>query len=198
MDSAELCRVLDRRLGEFLSPERAAHSRRVAELSATLCAREGIDASRGRAAGLAHDMCKEMSRKSQRELTSFFLGTAPFDSASGALMADKVVHGPAAAALLARDFSVSDRGILDAVALHTLGKPGMGDLAAVIYCADKLEPGRARLDDGYRDRCLELPLDEMLLAVVAGVIGWMRGQGKAVAPETMILYSTLVREADKL
>lgn len=198
MDFAKLCRVLDKRLGEFLSAERAAHSRRVAELAATLCAREGLGASRGRAAGLAHDMCKEMSRKSQRELAALFTGAAPVDSASSALMADKVVHGPAAAALLARDFSVNDRELLDAVALHTLGKPGMGDLAAVIYCADKLEPGRERLDDGYRDRCLELPLDKMLLAVVTGVIGWMRAQGKAVAPETMFLYSTLVREADKL
>jgi len=33
--------------------------------------------------------------------------------------------------------------------------------------------------------------------VVEGVVGWMRAQGKAVAPETLILYSTIVREADQ-
>ncbi len=37
----------------------------------------------------------------------------------------------------------------------------------------------------------------MLLAVVEGVVGWMKAQGKAVAPETLILYSTLVHEAGR-
>jgi hypothetical protein len=35
----------------------------------------------------------------------------------------------------------------------------------------------------------------MLLSVVEGVIGWMGSQGKAVAPETLILYSTLRQKA---
>ena len=196
MDYAELCRALDGRLDGLVSPERAAHSRRVAELCESLCAREGIDPSRGRAAGLAHDMCKEMPRKAQRELASLYAASAPLDAAS-ALMADKVMHGPAAAALLTRDYALTDEGILEAVAVHTVGRPGMGVLAALLYCADKLEPGRERPRDDFRRRCLKLPADEMLLAVVEGVVGWLRVQGKAVAPETSILYSTLVREADR-
>jgi nicotinate-nucleotide adenylyltransferase len=194
MDYAELCADLDGRLDSLLSPARAAHSRRVASLSASLCFREGLDLERGRAAGLAHDLCKEMPRKAQRELASRFPGAAE----SSALMADKVVHGPAAAALLARDYSVADEELLEAVALHTVGKPGMRGLSVILYCADKLEPGRGRLDADFRRRCLALPLDGMLLAVVEGVIGWLRAQGKAVAPETLILYSTLDHKAGKV
>jgi nicotinate-nucleotide adenylyltransferase len=192
MDCAELCVVLDRRLDTLISRDRAAHSRRVAELAASLCAREGIDPDRGRAAALAHDMCKEMPKKAQRELAALY----PDAGVGSALMADKVVHGPAAAALLARDYGLADEGILEAVAQHTVGKPGMGRLAAILYCSDKLEPGRERLDDGFRRRCLKLPLEGMLLAVVEGVVVWLQDQGRAVAPETLILYSTLVREAD--
>jgi nicotinate-nucleotide adenylyltransferase len=187
MDFAELCSALDERLDVELSAARAAHSRRVAKLAAAICAREGLDPEQGRAAGLAHDICKELPRKAQRELAARFSGAAE----SSALMADKVVHGPAAAALLARDYGVTDPALLDAIALHTVGRPGMGELAAILYCADKLEPGRERLSGAYRRRCLSLPLDAMLLAVVEGVIDWMKSQGKAVAPETLILYSTL-------
>jgi predicted HD superfamily hydrolase involved in NAD metabolism len=187
MNFTELCVVLDKRLDALLSPERAAHSRRVASLTASICFREGLSSERGRAAGLAHDMCKEMPRKVQRELAAGYPGAVQ----GSALMADKVVHGPAAAALLARDYSVADEELLAAVALHTVGKPGMKGLAVILYCADKLEPGRKRLDSEFRRRCLALPLDGMLLEVVEGVIGWLRSQGRAVAPETLNLYSTL-------
>jgi predicted HD superfamily hydrolase involved in NAD metabolism len=200
MDLSELCRHLDPLLDERLSPERASHSRRVAETAARLCAREGLDPDRGRAAGLAHDLCKEMPRKVQRELAFAYADSKPGSGLSSAqtssLMEDKVVHGPAAAALLARDFSVDDDELLEAIALHTVGKPGMGILSVIVYCADKLEPGRERLDDAERESCLALPLGAMLLAVVEGVVRWMRSKGRAVAPETLILYSTLVREAD--
>ncbi len=194
MDCAELSRVLDSIIEGILSPERVAHSRRVAELSALLCAREGLDPERGRVAGLAHDLCKELPKKTQAALGVSYKGAEP----GSVLMADKVVHGPAAAVLMARDYALADEDVLEAIAVHTVGKPGMSDLATILYCADKLEPGRERLDSAHRERCLSLPLREMLLAVVEGVVEWMRVQGKAVAPETLILYSTLVREADPL
>ena len=196
MDFAELARALDPRLDGLISRGRAAHSRRVAELAASLCTREGIDPGKGRAGGLAHDMCKDMPRKAQRELAASYPEAVPGAVLTPALMSDKVVHGPAAAVLLARDYSVSDRGLLEAVALHTLGSPDMGALPIILYCSDKLEPGRERLDEAERKRCLALPLAEMLLAVVEGVIGWMGEQGRDVAPETLILYSNLTREAD--
>jgi predicted HD superfamily hydrolase involved in NAD metabolism len=190
MDFAELSRALEARMEDMLSPRRAEHSRRVAELSAVLCQREGLDPWRGRAAGLAHDICKELPRKAQAELAAALPEAAGYPLTSS-LLADKVIHGPAAAFLLARDYQVDDSELLEAIALHTLGRPGMGKLPTILYCADKLEPGRERLVPGYRESCLAMPLEAMLLAVVEGVVEWMRSQGKAVAPETMILYSSL-------
>jgi predicted HD superfamily hydrolase involved in NAD metabolism len=195
MDCAELSRVLEASLGQTLSPERAGHSRRVAELAASLCEREGMDPARGRAAGLAHDLCKEMPKGEQRKLAELYAHAMPAAAESSALMADKVMHGPAAAALLARDYGVKDSGLLEAIALHTVGRPGMDSFSIILYCSDKLEPGRERIGAEYRARCLAMPLNDMLFSVVGGVVGWMRGQGKPVAPETLILYSTLGREA---
>jgi nicotinate-nucleotide adenylyltransferase len=194
MDYNKLSRKLEARMGKILSAERISHSLRVAVLTAELCSREGIDPARGRVAGLAHDLCKEMPRKMQCELAAFYPGYTQGD----AFMSDKVVHGPAAAVLLAREYAVADQELLEAIALHTVGKPGMSTLAAILYCADKLEPGRVRLSAEYRERCLSLPLDAMLLAVVEGCIGWMRSQGRDVAAETLILYSSLQNKADEL
>jgi len=171
MDYAELRLAIDRRLDALISPARAAHSRRVADLAASLCTREGIDPERGRIAGLAHDLCKELPKKAQRELAVLYSEAEAGSALPSALMADKVVHGPAAAALLARDYGLADEAILEAVAIHTVGKPGMSGLATILYCADKLESGRERPDDGYRRRCLAMPLEGMLLAVVEGVAG---------------------------
>jgi putative HD superfamily hydrolase of NAD metabolism len=192
MDYAELCPLLEVRLNTELSPERAGHCRRVAALASELCEREGLEPQKGRAAGLAHDLCKERPKAEQRALAALYPGAG---DPSSALMADKVVHGPAAAALLSRDYGLDDEELLEAIAVHTVGRPGMGSFSTIVYCADKLEPGRERPGGEFRRRCLELPLDDMLREVVRGVIDWMRTQGKDVAPETLVLYSFLSEKA---
>ncbi len=106
-------------------------------------------------------------------------------------MADKLVHGPAAAALLVRDFAVDDPGLLEAVAFHTVGRPGMGELAVILYCADKLEEGRGRGDGRKRERILGLEPTEMLRATILDVMAWLERKGHAIAPETRLLYDSL-------
>jgi len=188
MEYAELLAALERRVDLALSPPRAKHSRGVAALAAELCSRQGIDPLRGRVAGLAHDMCKEMPRKELRRLASGYPGARP----GSALMADKILHGPAAAVILAREYGVEDAELLEAIALHTVGKPGMSGLSLILYCADKLEPGRGHVDPSFVERCLALPPSEMLRVVVGDTISWLSQKGHAIAPETRILYNSLV------
>ncbi|MDP3178941.1 MAG: bis(5'-nucleosyl)-tetraphosphatase (symmetrical) YqeK [Spirochaetaceae bacterium] len=173
----------------MLKPDRARHSRSVAALTAELCARYGVDPARGEAAGLAHDLCKELPRAVQRELAAAY----PDAARGSSLMSDKILHGPAAAVYLERELGVSDLELLDAVASHTVGKPGMGLLATLLYCADKLDPGREGIDPEHRNRCLSLPPPLMLGAVVAELISWLEATGRAVAPETVLLYNNLAK-----
>lgn len=187
LDPAELYALIDARLDSALSPARAAHSRRTAELAGRICERAGLDPWRGRAAGIAHDLCKELPREEQRALAASY----PETVAVSALMAEKVLHGPAAAALLVRDYGALDEGILEAVAFHTIGRVGMGTLAAIVYCADKLEPGRPGVDAAFREGCIALPPLRMLAEVVRRGVGWLESRGKAVAPETLVLYNSL-------
>jgi predicted HD superfamily hydrolase involved in NAD metabolism len=187
MDFTELRALLDARLDLMLSADRAGHSRRVAGLAGRLCARNGLDPLRGEAAGLAHDLCKELPLGEQRALAAAYPGTRP----SSELIRDKIIHGPAAAALLARDYGMADGEILEALALHTVGRPGMRLLSVLLYCADKLEPGRDGASGAERMRLLELEPLEMLRGTVAGTIAWLRARGRAVAPETILLRESL-------
>ncbi|HOX32399.1 MAG TPA: bis(5'-nucleosyl)-tetraphosphatase (symmetrical) YqeK [Spirochaetales bacterium] len=189
MDYAELASRVEARISggpAALSPRRLGHSRRVAELAARLCERAAIDPERGRAAGLAHDMCKELPKEEQAALAAAYPGAA-----ASAFLRDKASHGPAAAFLLARDFGVDDAELLGAVAHHTLGRPGMSDLEVIVYCADKLEPGRGELEAGFRERCLGLAPGPLLAEVVPRSVRWLESEGLAVAPETRELLEYL-------
>lgn len=60
----------------------------------------------------------------------------------------KVLHGPAAAVRLRRA-GVEDRGLLRAVACHTVGHPGLDAAGRALFVADVAEPGR-RDPSGWR------------------------------------------------
>lgn len=185
-EPARLAALLEERLDAELSPARAAHSRGVAALAAFLCARAGLDPDRGRAAGLAHDLCKELPPERQAALAA-----ASGHALESGFLSEKILHGPAAAELLREDYGVDDAELLASVAWHTLGRPGMGLLETFVYCADKIEPGRRDVNPAFRARALSLPPAEMLAAVVEDTMAYLRSRGRAVAPETLNLYNTL-------
>jgi len=196
MTRADLAEELGRRVDTALSKKRAAHSRGVAELSAELCQHNGLDPLSGKIAGLAHDLCKELPTEEQRSLFDAWLVSGDETArlmvrGDGNYFSSQILHGPAAATLLFRDYGITDMDILEAVAWHTVGRADMGVLAVIVYCADKMEPGRKHVDADFRARCLELPPREMLFAVVADSIGYLERNGWEIAPTTMILYNSL-------
>jgi predicted HD superfamily hydrolase involved in NAD metabolism len=51
-------------------------------------------------------------------------------------------------AIVARDtFGVEDEEVLQAIANHTLGRPGMSLLSCIVFLADSIEPGRGHTPD---------------------------------------------------
>ena len=138
--------------------------------------------------GIAHDMCKDMD---EAEL----LETASRDG-NPILKIEKarpaLLHGRAAAVLLKEDWGVEDPDILEAVANHTFGKAGMGDLAKLLYVADKIEPGREQVTEEYTARLMAMTINGMTAAVVAESMEYLKGKGKKVAAETLDFYNSLV------
>jgi predicted HD superfamily hydrolase involved in NAD metabolism len=53
-----------------------------------------------------------------------------------------LLHADVSAIVAREEFGMQDESVLQAIALHTLGRPGMSLLSCVVFVADSLEPGR--------------------------------------------------------
>lgn len=185
---AELTERVRKLVMESVGEERYKHSVRVAQTCARLCERFGLNEQVGFFVGIAHDMCKDMG---EAEL----LETASRDG-NPILKIEKsrpaLLHGRAAAVLLKEDWGVDDPEILEAVANHTFGKAGMGDLAKLLYVADKIEPGRENVTPEYTARLMAMTINGMTAAVVSESMDYLKDKGKKIAAETMDFYKSLV------
>lgn len=117
---------------------RLQHSLGVEQMSVELAQHYHLDEQQAAQAGLMHDLAKyfkpnlllQMARKEGIEID-------PVCEVNPHLLHADV------SALVARDqFGIHDETVLEAIALHTLGRPGMSDLSCIVFLADSLEPGR--------------------------------------------------------
>jgi nicotinate-nucleotide adenylyltransferase len=193
----DLAVALDSRIDGCMNRRRAAHSRSVADLAAGLCLRNGLDPLAGSVAGLAHDLCKEFDRAMQEGLARAWAQRSGVGQRISALLGGALMHGPAAAELLASEYGLEDRDILEAVAFHTVGAPGMGALAQIVYAADKLEPGRRHVDAAFRESCLALPPDELFSEVLSDSVRWLLKEGLPIEEGSLAMYHAMRKRKPK-
>jgi len=166
---------------ENLSAERYEHSVRVSETAAFMCDLYGLDSDSGRLAGIAHDICKEIPRDEMEALACE--DGLPFDEFEK--KKPSLLHGRAAAVKIKRDFGIEDSDVIEAVANHTCGKPGLCDLGKILFVADKIEPGRPQSTNEYRANLFKKTLDGLTLAVVEENIEYLAKKGKKSAPSAI-------------
>jgi predicted HD superfamily hydrolase involved in NAD metabolism len=183
--------TVERLARKLESRSRRRHARGTARLAARLCARFGADPRSGYLAGLAHDLARELPDAQLLELAG----------GDGRLIRSwererpVLLHGRAAAELLLRERITAPPEVLEAVAEHVTGRPGMGLLARIVFVADYLEPGRDFVEAGWRKRLISLPLEGMLARVLEGIFGWLQREGLPVAPPARELYEELTGHA---
>jgi nicotinate-nucleotide adenylyltransferase len=181
--------ALERLLEQALGPERMAHCRRVAELSGQLCRFHGVDEAKGRIAGLAHDWARELPPERIREL-ALRDGRGESDLEVRQPM---LLHGRAAAVVLVQVLKIEDPEILEAVACHVTGCPGMGLLARIVFASDFLEPGRGFLPEEERRSILRMDIDGMTERVLDEIFGYLRAQRRPIALPALELAEELRR-----
>lgn len=125
-------------LNARLTPERCAHTLRVANLAESLAKTVGADPRKARLAGLFHDIGRSV-KPSQLLAEAKRYGIA-VDSIQE--KEPHILHADVGAAIARNEFGVDDSETLQAIARHTLGSPEMSLLDKVLYLADHLEPGR--------------------------------------------------------
>lgn len=121
-----------------LKPGRVQHVLGVTELILRIAAREGLDPAKAETAALLHDLCRGYSNAEMLVAAEKY--GIPVDAR--AANHPMLLHGPVAAAEGQEMLGVEDAEVLEAVAVHTLGRGGMGRLAQALYVADYSEENR--------------------------------------------------------
>lgn len=170
-----------------LSQSRYEHSVRVAVFCCELCERFGFDGRIGYLTGIAHDMCKSGKERWLLSIASQDgLVISDIELAKPALL-----HGRAAAMLLATDFGIDDKSVLDAIRHHTFGAPGLDGLGMILFVADKIEPGRTDYDPKLRKKIIASDLEGMTRLVLKDNIRYLESKGKEVSMATLAMLEEL-------
>jgi nicotinate-nucleotide adenylyltransferase len=159
---------IEAKVRTMLPAGRFLHSRNVALLAAALAGRFGLNGDDAYLAGIVHDMAKELSSP---------LG-----------------HGEMAAAMLAEQCGVANGDVLEAVRCHTEGKIGMGNLAKVVYIADKIEPRRRTVNPRLRDMCKTAPLDALFRETVRETHAYLERKGVVISDNARMLSLYLEKD----
>jgi nicotinate-nucleotide adenylyltransferase len=151
-----------------------------------------LDPDRGYLAGIAHDMAKslaegEMKRLARRDDKNF----SKLEQKKPSLL-----HGRAGAVLLRQKFGVEDEDVLEAVRLHTTGKPGMGPLARIVYIADKIENSRGDVNAELRDFSRFAGLDDLFAAVLEETVAFLRAKQMDLSAGTLKLLDSIHNRRD--
>lgn len=117
-----------------LKEKRWAHVQRVADLCVQFARGNGYDQQKAYCAGILHDLAKNMDREVQQYYVRTYCPQILNDNW-------QIWHRPVAAIMLKTKLKMSDREIIKAVRHHCLGDDE-SVLSMIVYCADKLDPGR--------------------------------------------------------
>jgi nicotinate-nucleotide adenylyltransferase len=112
----------------------------------------------------------------------------------------ELLHGRAAAVLLQKHFGIHNGDILEAAALHTSGKLGMGKLARALYVVDKIEFTREGVDSKLREQLARVlaakgDFDALFRAVMEDNVRYLRSRDMEVSAETLEILKHLQQGA---
>lgn len=176
-----------------LKPVRFAHALGVTQAAQELARTYGVDERMARLAGLLHDWDKnyddEGIRQRAQEL-SLVVDPYVFQDMP------RLLHGPTAAAALAREFPSLPREVVQAIDRHTAGAPNMTDLDMIVYVADALEPGRDYPGiQALRELVGRVPLEELFLKTFQHVLLNLVERCKNIHPQTLEVWNFYVDRA---
>ncbi|RUR84076.1 bis(5'-nucleosyl)-tetraphosphatase (symmetrical) YqeK [Chlorogloeopsis fritschii PCC 9212] len=140
-------------LAENVPASRINHILRVEQMAMELAEHYNLDREKAATAGLMHDLAKYF--QPQKLLQMAEVEGLEIDEVVAA--SPHLLHADVSA-IVARDtFGVKDEEVLQAIANHTLGRPGMSPLCCIVFLADTLEPGRGNSSElqALRQVCWE-------------------------------------------
>jgi len=130
-------------LADNVPPSRLNHILRVEEMAVELAKEHKLDVEKAATAGLMHDLAKYFKPPKLLEMArAEGLDIDPVSEATPHLL-----HADVSAIVARNTFGVKNEEVLQAIANHTLGRPGMSLLSCIVFLADSLEPGRGSIPE---------------------------------------------------
>jgi HD superfamily phosphohydrolase YqeK len=167
-----------------VTEKRRAHIERVTSLLVAWSRAMRLDAEEASAwydAGRWHDALRDAP---ESELRALVPDLASYPA--------KMLHGPAAAARLARD-GEGRTSVLEAIRWHTVGCQTWDRVGRALYMADYLDPSRAfaRSERAFLAAQVIHDFDGTFRQVVRHRLEWALREGNALFPETVALWNGL-------
>jgi len=163
---------------EKVSAHRFRHIEGVVKTAVQLARRHGVSPPKAEWAAWLHDCGKELSPV---QMKSWLRGT-PFKLDRMEKTMPWLWHPHVGAAIARKRWGVRDKDILEAVESHTLGKPGMGKLAQILFVADFIEPGRKFGGIGMARKAAQKDLREGVLMKAAMTLSFLLEKNAPIHP----------------
>jgi len=171
-----------------LTTERFLHSRHTALHAYDMCRRYRLNPTAGYLSGIAHDLAKQLSNKKIMKIVK--AKDSGYTISSLEKKKPNLLHGKAAAVLLREQLCIHNEDVLEAVAYHTSGSEKMGQLAKVIYIADKTECTR-NIERALRLKCREDSLDSVFFAVLEKTINKLKSRDLDLFDDTLKILENI-------
>ena len=181
---ADYIKLLRERLDDF----RFEHSMAVARQAVVLAERFGEDKEKAYAAGLLHDICKNLKREEQLQ----FFSTSAIMLTETEKNSPKVWHAISGAQFLKDNLKITDQDIINAVRYHTTGRAGMSKLEKIIYIADLTGLDRTYPDVDVLRKIVEESLDEGLIYALKFTVTSLISKEQPIHPDTLNAYNDLI------
>lgn len=153
-----------------LNPRRYEHTLGVAYMAAALAMRYGEDVKKAQTAGLLHDCAKNLSNEKRMKICQ----KNGISVSEAERRNPFLLHAKVGSFLAKEKYGIRDQEILDAIACHTTGKPGMGMLDKILYIADYIEPCRSQAPDLAAVRRLAFEdLDQCLYRILMDTLEYL-------------------------
>lgn len=181
-------------LEKMLSARRFNHSLKVMEASIRLAEKYGEDAEMAALAGLVHDCAKDLKKDAiLPACKKYGIIVDEITSSQPVLL-----HGQIGAHMARELFGIECHRILDAIADHTMGRPGMDKLSSIVFIADYIEDCR---DYEGVDKIREAARESLEKAIVAGVdntITHILAKGRLLHPQTVATRNWALQQLNEL
>ena len=174
-----------RKLKKILKPDRYEHSLSVSFTCVCLAMRYGVDLYKAEVAGLIHDCAKQFSDEELIKLCK----KEKVELTEDMLKAPQVIHSVFGAVYARKEFGIEDGDVLSAIYYHTLGKPNMSLLEAIVFTADYIEARRYKASRLTEIRRLAFEdLDRVVYEINLDTITYLEESGGYICKDSYDTY----------